>query len=79
MTITITEVIKTGGAGPESRRWQDPDQLVCPGCAEHVRPDPPAWWRVTDGLPVPQFSHQDRSPLCAGPDQRPADPFPATW
>ncbi len=22
------------------------------------------YWRVTDGLPVPQFSHHDATPLC---------------
>jgi hypothetical protein len=73
-TITITEVIKSRGDDPESRRWQDPDQLICPGCDEQVRPEPPGYWRVADGLPAPQFSHQDATALCAGPDGRPGEP-----
>jgi len=46
------------------RRFADPEDLICPGCGEQVRCAPPAFWRVHDGLPVPQFSHLDRSALC---------------
>ncbi len=42
----------------------DPEDLICPGCGEQVRCAPPAFWRVGDGLPVPQFSHLDRTALC---------------
>ncbi|MGI9000836.1 MAG: hypothetical protein ACR2GH_04145 [Pseudonocardia sp.] len=45
-------------------RFVDPEDLICPGCGEQVRCAPPAYWRVRDGLPVPQFSHLDRSALC---------------
>jgi hypothetical protein len=76
MSITITDVIEPGREDPASRRWQDPDQLICPGCTKHVRPEPPAYWRVADGLPAPQFSHQDRSPLCVDRTGRPSDPVP---
>ena len=79
MSITITPIIMSGGADPETRRWQDPDQLICPGCNEQVRPEPPGYWRVADGLPVPQFSHQDASALCPGADMRPTEPVPAKW
>jgi hypothetical protein len=37
---TIIDVVESGREDPASRRWQDPDQLICPGCAEHVRPEP---------------------------------------
>lgn len=47
-----------------SRRFVDPDDLMCPGCGEQVACEPPAYWRVADGLPVAQFSHPDRSALC---------------
>jgi hypothetical protein len=46
MSITVTDAVEPGGKDPKSRRWQDPDQLICPGCAEQVRPQPPAYWRV---------------------------------
>jgi hypothetical protein len=45
-------------------RFVDPEDLICPGCGEQVRCAPPGYWRVTDGLPVPQFSHHDATPLC---------------
>jgi hypothetical protein len=47
-----------------SRNFVDPDDLLCPGCLEPVRCAPPGYWRVADGLPAPQFSHQDARPLC---------------
>lgn len=47
-----------------SPRFVDPDQLICPGCGDRVRPEPPGYWRVVDGLPAPQFSHPDGSALC---------------
>ncbi len=46
-------------------RFVDPEDLTCPGCGERpIRCEPPALWRVSDGLPVPQFSHRDATPLC---------------
>ncbi len=46
------------------RRFVDPDDLICPGCGDRVIGVPPAFWQVSDGLPVAQFSHQDRAALC---------------
>ncbi len=46
------------------RRFVDPEDLICAGCGEQVRCAPLAFWRVSDGLAVPQFSHLDRSALC---------------
>ena len=45
-------------------RYVDPEQLVCPGCGEQVRPEPPGYWLVAWGLPAAGFSHQDASALC---------------
>ena len=46
------------------RRFVDPDDLICPGCGEPAIGVPPAYWAVRDGLPVPGFSHPDRTALC---------------
>ena len=45
-------------------RYVDPEQLICPGCGERVRCEPPGYWLVTWGLPAAGFSHQDASALC---------------
>ncbi len=60
---------------PAQGRLVDPEQLVCPGCGEQVRPEPPGYWRVADGLPVPQFSHPDGSALCRHRDGTVAEPI----
>lgn len=53
------------GGEPAPRRFVDPDDLMCPGCGEQpIRCEPPGYWRVTDGLPAPQFSHHDATALC---------------
>jgi hypothetical protein len=66
----------------EGRRWQDPADLICPGCAEPVRPEPPPAWHLVDG-PLPDWSHEeDGTALCAensDDGRRPADPLPVTW
>ena len=49
---------------PTPARYVDPEQLVCPGCGEQVRCEPPGYWLVTWGLPAAGFSHQDGSALC---------------
>jgi hypothetical protein len=41
-------------------RFVKPENLICPGCGEQVRPEPPGYWRVADGLPVPTFSQPRR-------------------
>ncbi len=46
------------------RRFVDPDELICPGCGDRAIGAPPAFWQVSDGLPVAQFSHPDRTALC---------------
>lgn len=59
----------------QRRRFVDPEQLVCPGCGElPIRCEPPGYWRVADGLPVPQFSHQDATALCRGLDGTVSEP-----
>lgn len=59
-----------------TRRWfVDPEPLICPGCSEKVRPEPPGYWFVADGLPAPQFSHPDGSALCRHRDGTVADPI----
>ena len=45
----------------------DPDALVCAGCAEPVRAEPPVGWPARAGA-APLFSHRDGSVLC--PDER---------
>ncbi|MHA6631884.1 hypothetical protein ACU61A_41180 [Pseudonocardia sichuanensis] len=59
-------------------RFVDPEALICPGCGEQVRCAPPGYWRVADGLPVPQFSHHDATALCRTPAGAVADPIEAT-
>ncbi len=56
-------------------RFVDPEQLICPGCADRVRPEPPGYWRVCDGLPAPGFSHPDGSALCRHRNGTVADPI----
>jgi len=57
------------------RRYVDPADLICPGCTEQVRCEPPGYWRVAWGLPAPGFSHEDGSALClARSTGRPAGP-----
>ncbi len=59
----------------ERDRFVDPEQLVCPGCWEQVRPEPPGYWHVADGLPTPQFSHHDATALCRRVDGTVAEPI----
>lgn len=66
---------RQAGVG-EYRRFADPDDLICPGCGEQVRPEPPGFWKVSWGLPAPGFSHQDATALCPSPiTGRPAEPI----
>jgi len=46
------------------RRFVDPDDLIGPECQDRAIGVPPAYWPVSDGLPVAQFSHPARSALC---------------
>ncbi len=56
-------------------RYVDPEQLICPGCGEQVRCEPPGYWLVAWGLPAAGFSHQDASALClARANGRPGEP-----
>jgi len=56
-------------------QYVNPDDLICPGCGEQVRPEPPGWWLVAWGLPAAGFSHQDATALCLGRSTgRPAGP-----
>lgn len=80
MSITIFDVVSSEQS-PDELRWQNPDHLICPGCAEAVRPEPPTFWTVTAG-PVPQWSHVDGEALCpaiSADGHRPAEPIVATW
>lgn len=38
---------------PTQRRFVAIEQLICPGCEQQVRPEPPGYWHVADGLPAP--------------------------
>ena len=56
-------------------RYADPEALVCPGCGERVRCEPPGYWLVAWGLPAAGFSHQDATALClARATARPGEP-----
>jgi hypothetical protein len=58
----------TGAQTRTARRFVDPEDLICPGCGDQAIGVPPAYWQVRDGLPVPGFSHPDRTgPRCAAP------------
>ena len=57
------------------RRFVELEQLICPGCGQPVRPRPPGYWRVADGLPAPEFSHPDATALCRRADGTVADPI----
>ena len=48
----------------QTTEYVDPADLICPGCTEQVRCEPPGYWRVAWGLPAPGFSHEDGSALC---------------
>jgi len=39
--------------------------------------EPPGYWRVVDGLPVPLFSHPDATPLCRTGTDVVAEPIEA--
>ena len=60
-------------------RYVDPEQLICPGCGEQVRPEPPGYWRVADGLPAPGFSHHDGSALCQQVEGTVGEPIEIRW
>ena len=49
---------------PATEQWVNPEDLMCPGCGEQVRPEPPGYWLVAWGLPAAGFSHWDASALC---------------
>ncbi|HVM13180.1 MAG TPA: hypothetical protein VM287_02485 [Egibacteraceae bacterium] len=73
MAITVFTAALT--AVEASRRFQDPDALICPVCGEQAFPEPPAYWLMHDG-PRPDFSHADRLALCATPRTgRPVEPI----
>ncbi len=56
-------------------RFVNPARLVCAGCGEQVRPEPPGYWRVCDGFPAPGFSHPDGSALCRRLDGTVGEPI----
>ncbi len=68
----------TGALTRTVRRFVDPEDLYCPGCGDQVIGVPPAYWVVGDGLPVPGFSHPDRSALCRTRAGRVAEPVEVT-
>ncbi len=67
MTDTDTVSDTVTGTGRAAATTVDPDVLVCAGCAEPVRCDPPVGWPSHAGA-APLFSHRDGSVLC--PDER---------
>lgn len=80
MPSTLTRIPAQRRADHEVRppaRFVDPEDLICPGCGEQVRCAPPGYWKVADGLPVPQFSHHDATALCRTATGTVADPIEA--
>jgi hypothetical protein len=61
-------------APPHTRCFVDPEQLHCPGCGAQVRCAPPTGLSA-EGMPVPEFSHPDATPLCRRADGTLADPI----
>ncbi len=61
------------------RRFVDPDDLICAGCGDPAVGVAPASWRVSDGLPVAQFSHPDRTALCRTATGRIVEPVEVNW
>jgi len=57
------------------RRFVNVEDLICPGCKEQVRPEPPGYWVVKDGLPAPGFSHEDGTALCRSATGQVAEPI----
>ena len=68
----------TSAASSITRRFVDPEDLICPGGGEQVIGIAPAYWQVRDGLPAAQFSHPDRTPLCRTRAGRIAEPVEVT-
>lgn len=83
MRITTSRTSHHDGQGTDTGRagrFVDPEDLMCPGCGERpVRCEPPGYWKVADGLPAPQFSHHDATPLCRTTDGTVADPIEGRW
>ena len=71
--------LNTRQAADDPGRYVDPADLICPGCTEQVRCEPPGYWRVAWGLPRacprPASPTKTRRP-CARrfPPDRPAEP-----
>ena len=59
-------------------RFVDPEDLICPGCGDQAIGVPPVHWPVRDGLPVPGFSHPDRTALCRTSAGRVVEPVEVT-
>jgi hypothetical protein len=62
ISVTVTNTTR-----PAAATIVDPEVLVCAGCAEPVRAEPPVGWTARAGS-APLFSHRDGSVLC--PDER---------
>ncbi len=69
----------TSAASSITRRFVEPEDLICPGCGDRAVGVPPAFWRVRDGLPVAQFSHPDRTALCRTRACVVAEPTEVIW
>lgn len=78
MHATTTTSTRTTSTSTGGRRFVDPEDLICPGCGEQVRCAPPAFWQVSDGLPVAEFSHLDRTALCRTVAGRIVEPVEVT-
>jgi hypothetical protein len=61
-TKTIPNI--TDPDSPTTRRFVDPNDLICPGCGEQVVGAPPVSGSGPDPEPGAGFSHLDRSELC---------------
>jgi len=58
----------------DDRQYVDPADLICPGCGEQVRCEPPGYWLATWGCPRPGSHMKTRRPCawCVPPAGRPS-------
>ena len=55
----------------QATEYVDPTDLICPGCTEQVRCEPPGYWRVAWGLPAPGVLPRGRDGPVPGAFHRP--------
>ncbi len=61
----------------DAREWVELSELLCPGCREHVHPEPPT--TQPPDLGAGGWSHRDGSPLCGSGGGRARGVEPIEW